>query len=68
MIKITESEERDLLAYYTAFGIDEQETVQSDWVSRKFPSTGRVCRCVEINGSVIIKQIVEYYPTSGVEK
>ena len=61
MIKLTESEEKDLLAYYASFEIDEQETVQPDWVSRKFPSTGRVlCRCVESNGSVIVKQVVEY--------
>lgn len=60
MIKITDSEEKDLLSYYSSFEIDEQETVQSDWVSRIFPSTGRVCRCVETDGSVIIKQIVEY--------
>ena len=68
MITITDSEERDLLAYYSSFEIDEQSIVQPDWVSRKFPSTGRVCRCVETNGSVIIKQIVEYYPNFGVEK
>ena len=59
MIKITESEEKDLLSYYTTFEIDEQETVQPDWVSRKFPSTGRVIRCVELNGRVIIKQLVD---------
>ena len=57
MIKLTESEEKALLSYYAAFEIDEQETVEPDWVSRKFPSTGRVCRCVESKGSVIIKQI-----------
>ena len=57
MIKLTGSEEKDLLSYYAAFEIDEQETVEPDWVSRKFPSTGRVCRCVESKGSVIIKQI-----------
>jgi len=65
MIKLTESEERDLLAHYATFEIDEQETVQPDWVSRKFPSTGRVCRCVESNGSVVIKQIVDPF---GVEE
>ena len=59
MIKLTESEEKDLLLYYAAFEIDEQETVQPDWVSRKFPSTGRVIRCVELNGRVIIKQLVD---------
>lgn len=67
MIKLTESEEKDLLAHYASFEIDEQETVQPNWVSRKFPSTGRVCRCVESNGSVIIKQVVEYYPNFGVK-
>jgi hypothetical protein len=67
MIKLTESEEQDLLAHYASFEIDEQETVQPNWVSRKFPSTGRVCRCVESNGSVIIKQVVEYYPNFGVK-
>ena len=59
MIKLTESEEKDLLSYYAAFEIDEQETVEPDWVSRKFPSTGRVIRCVELNGRVIIKQLVD---------
>ena len=68
MIKLRESEERDLLAYYATFEIDEQSIVQPDWVSRKFPSTGQVCRCVETNGSVIIKQIEEYYPHLGVEE
>ena len=68
MIILTESEEKDLLAYYATFEIDEQSIVQPDWVSRKFPSTGRICRCVESNGSVIIKQIVEYYPNFGVEE
>jgi hypothetical protein len=68
MIKLRESEERDLLAYYATFEIDEQSIVQPDWVSRKFPSTGRVCRCVETNGSAIIKQIEEYYPHLGVEE
>ena len=57
MIKLTESEEKDLLAHYATFEIDEQSIVQPGWVSRKFPSTGRVCRCVESDGSVIIKQI-----------
>ena len=57
MIKLIESEEKDLLAHYAAFGIDEQETVQPGWVSRKFSSTGRVCRCVESNDSIVIKQI-----------
>ena len=59
MIKLTESEEKDLLSYYAAFEIDEQETVEPDWVSRKFPSTDRVIRCVELNGRVIIKQLVD---------
>jgi hypothetical protein len=68
MIILTESEEKDLLAYYATFEIDEQSMVCPDWVSRKFPSTGRICRCVESNGSVIIKQIVEYYPNFGVEE
>jgi len=61
MIKLTESEEKDLMAHYATFEIEEQEIVQPDWVSRKFPSTGRVCRCVESNGSVVIKQVVEYF-------
>lgn len=61
MIKLTELEEKDLLAFYTSFEIDEQSIVQPDWVSRKFSSTGRIIRCVEnkTNGSVIIKQIVD---------
>ena len=59
MIELTESEQSDLLSYYSSVEIDEQETVQPDWVSRKFPSTGRVIRCVELNGIVIIKQLVD---------
>jgi hypothetical protein len=58
MIILTETEQKDLLSYYKSYEIDEQQTVQSDWVSRKFPSTGRVARCVEKDGSVIIKQVV----------
>ena len=61
MIKLRESEEKDLLAYYATFEIDEQSIVQPDWVSRKFPSTGRICQCVEINKSVIIKQIASQF-------
>ena len=59
MIELTESEQLDLLSYYSGVEIDEQETVQPDWVSRKFSSTGRVIRCVELNGRVIIKQLVD---------
>ena len=59
MIELTESEQSDLLSYYSGIEIDEQETVQPVWVSRKFPSTGRVIRCVELNGRVIIKQLVD---------
>lgn len=59
MIELTESEQADLLSYYSGVEIDEQETVQPDWVSRKFPSTGRVIRCVEFNGRVIIKQVLD---------
>jgi hypothetical protein len=62
MIELTESEEKDLLAHYVSFETDEQETVQPDWVSRKFPSTGRVCRCVESDGSVVIKKIYKTVP------
>lgn len=57
MNELTESEENDLLLHYKTFEIDTHEIVQPDWVSRKFPSTGRVCRCVESKGSVVIKQI-----------
>lgn len=57
MITLTESEEKDLLSRYATYEIDEQEIVQTDWVSRQFASTGRVCRCVEKNDSIIIKQI-----------
>ena len=69
MINLTESEEKDLLAAYASFKIDEQSIVQPDWVSRKFSSTGRIIRCVEnkTNGSVIIKQIVDR-PFFGVEE
>lgn len=59
MIELTESEQSDLLSYYSGVEIDEQETVQPDWVSRKIPSTGKVIRCVELNGRVIIKQLVD---------
>ena len=49
------------MSYYLKFKIDEQSVVQSDWVSRKFPSTGRVCRCIELeDGSVLIKQVADY--------
>lgn len=58
MIMLTRSEEVDLIKRYGSFELDEQQDVQPDWVSRKFPSTGRVCRVVEANGTVIIKQIV----------
>jgi len=57
MIVLTESEKKDLLNYYKSYKIDEQKKVETDWVSRKFPSTGRVARCVEKEHSVIIKQV-----------
>lgn len=61
MIILTESEQKDLMSYYLKFKIDEESVVQSDWVSRKFPSTGRVCRCIELeDGSVLIKQVADY--------
>lgn len=60
MIELTEQEKNDLLSFYTSYMIDKQEIVQKDWVTRKFPSTGRFIRCVEINGSVIIKQLFEH--------
>ena len=59
MIKLTEQEKNDLSSHYTSYEIDEQSEVQTDWVSRKLPSSGRCMRCVEKNGSVIIKQLSE---------
>lgn len=58
MITLTVSEQADLIKHYGSFEIDEQQDVQPDWVSRRFPSTGRVCRVVEANGTVIVKQII----------
>ena len=58
MIELTETEQNDLLAVYEGFTIDEQQTVEPDWVSRKFPSTGRVIRCAEQNNRVVVKQLV----------
>lgn len=62
MITLSETEINDLNASYSSFEIDEQTEVQPDWVSRKFPSSGRVMRCVENDGVVIIKQMrdIEY--------
>ncbi|CAB4222474.1 hypothetical protein UFOVP1655_110 [uncultured Caudovirales phage] len=60
MIEMTEQEKNDLLSHYTSYEIDEQSEVQTDWVSRKFPSSERHVRCVEKNGSVIIKQLIDY--------
>jgi len=59
MITLTDSEIKDLLAHYAEFKIEESVTVESNWVSRKFPSTGRVARCVESDKSVIIKQVID---------
>ena len=62
MITLSETEINDLNASYSSFEIDEQTEVQPDWVSRQFPSSGRVMRCVENDGVVIIKQMrnIEY--------
>ena len=57
MIELHETEINDLNNSYSAFEIDEQSEVKPDWVSRKFPSSGRIIRCVENNGVVVIKQV-----------
>ena len=59
MIILTDAEKNDLMLHYGAFQIDEQLEITSQWVSRKFPSTGRVARCIEENGGVTIKQVVD---------
>jgi len=59
LINLTEQEKNDLLSFYTSYAIDEQEVVREDWVTRKFPSSGRFIRCVEKDGSVIVKQLTD---------
>lgn len=59
MISLTETEEKEILSYYGSYVIDEQQNIESDWVSRKFPSSGRVVRCVEKDNYVIIKQVFD---------
>lgn len=59
MIELTVEEKNNLLSHYTSYEIDEQSEVQPDWVTRKFPSSGRHIRCVEKNGLVIIKQLID---------
>lgn len=58
-IVLSSDEQTDLLQHYKTYTIDEQPTVELDWVSRKFPSSGRVARLVEKDGSAVIKQVLD---------
>jgi hypothetical protein len=60
MIALTKREVKDLKKVYSSYKIEPQESVQSGWFSRKFPSSGRIIRCTINNDCVIIKQIVVY--------
>ena len=60
MRELTDKEKSDLLSHYQSYDVDEQEIVQADWVTRKFPSTGALMRCVVRDGAVIIKQLPEF--------
>lgn len=60
MIILTESEQIDILSYYPTYIVDEQEGERPDnesWVSRLFPSTGRMARIKQDGNHAIIKQV-----------
>jgi hypothetical protein len=61
MIELTEQEKNDLLSCYVSYEIVEDEIIQPDWVTRKFPSSGRLIRCVEKEGGAVIKQLHDHH-------